>query len=159
MGLGKCEVINWQKILPFRLKIQTDILTRSRLEESGLQKFRWIARTLEPGKILGPIWGSCYLGPIWGHLGPIFYLFGAHWGPFGVIRFLGPFGPIGPSLLSPLGGAIGPRRNQAPCSPRCNQAPGPCFVSIGLINPWHSLIRPTHPGRLYGPKGVKPEDP
>ena len=90
--------------MPSGLKIQTDILTRRDLSESGLQKFRWIGRKLVPAEIQvlggpGPgfrrtgFWGPFYLGPIWGpfYLGPI--LFGAHlgpvWGPF--LFVWGPF--------------------------------------------------------------------
>ena len=48
MGLGTFGFINWQKFLPSGLKIQADILTRRDLSESGLQKFRWIGRKLDP---------------------------------------------------------------------------------------------------------------
>ena len=114
MGLGSFGFINLQKFQPSGLNIQTDILTRRDLSESGLQKFRWTGRKLDPAEIqvfgglgpgfrrtglvdrvgpwdhcLGPIWGPFYftlfyLGPIWGLLGAHFYLFGAHLGPIGV---------------------------------------------------------------------------
>ena len=109
MGLGRFGSINLQKLLPSGLKIQTDILTRRDLSESGLQKFRWIGRKLDPAEIQvfggpgpgfrqtgfwgpfgahfirGPfgahfIWDPFYLGPIWGLFGADFYLFGAHLG-------------------------------------------------------------------------------
>ena len=38
------------------------------------------------------------------HLGPISYLFGTHWGPFGVIRFLAHLGPVLALAPIPFGG-------------------------------------------------------
>ena len=38
----------------------------------------------------------------WAILGPIFYLFGAHWGPFGAHFIWGPFGPY----FGPFGGLL-----------------------------------------------------
>ena len=117
MGLGKLGVINSQKRLPSRLKLEADILTRSREAKSGLQKFRWICKKIVSTKIqvfggLGPSFGRTgFWGPRlggacgpggrrptkWGsgggaprNLGPIW----AHLGTLAAIPFGGPIGII-----------------------------------------------------------------
>ena len=70
MGLGTFGVINSQKFQPSGLKIESLILTRSRLEEYGIQKFRWIGRKIDRAKKNGlgkwGIRGEGALGPVGG---------------------------------------------------------------------------------------------
>ena len=89
--LGK-GVINTQKFLPFRLKIQSFILTRSEFSKSSLGKNRWMAKKIDATQI----WGFKNMildGPFGSHLG-------TH---FGLVQ-----GPLGP-MLGPVGSGIGER--------------------------------------------------